>query len=236
MKNQMSFEDSGIQPMPAISIILPTYKRAHVLGRAIKSVLNQTFQDFELIIIDDNSKDGTEELVKGFNSEKIKYVCQEGKTSPAIARNHGIHLAQGRYIAFLDSDDEWMPDKLERQFAELEKTPPEIGVVYCKCRVVSKKTEFYLPPAWINPTEGKIFRSLLEKSFIGSQMVLVKKGCFEKVGLFNEQYAVYEDYDLFLRLSKLYLFRYIDETLVIIYQQPDSISSNQANMLVSCNI
>ena len=215
--------------MPAISIILPTYKRAQVLGRAIRSILNQTFQDFELIIIDDNSKDGTEEIVRGFNSEKIKYVCQEEKTSPAIARNHGIQLAEGRYITFQDSDDEWMPNKLARQFSELEKTPPEIGVVYCKSRVVTKKTEYYLPPEWITPIEGKIFRSLLRKSFIGSQMVMVKKECFEKVGLFNEQYAVYEDYDLFLRLSKLYLFRYIDEPLVIIYQQPDSISRNQAS-------
>lgn len=219
--------------MPAISIILPTYKRAHVLGRAIRSILNQTFQDFELIIIDDNSKDGTEEIVRGFNSEKIKYVCQAVKTSPAAARNNGVRLAQGRYVAFLDSDDEWMPDKLTRQFTELEKTPSEVGVIYSRCCLITNNIKTYVPPTWVNPKEGKIFCSLLKMSFVYLQSALVKRECFTRVGLFDENFRVAEDYDLFLRLSKIYHFRYIDEPLVIIYPQTDSISRNQNAHLAS---
>jgi glycosyltransferase involved in cell wall biosynthesis len=220
-----------IRPIPEISAILPTYKRARVLGRAIKSVLDQTFQDFELIIIDDNSNDGTEELVKGFNSEKIRYYCQEAKTSPAKARNRGIQLALGKYIAFQDSDDQWMPNKLEKQFVELEKSPAEVGVCYCKCEIITKYMKSYLPQKWISPTEGKIFESLLKDSFIGPQVAMIKREGFERVGSFNEKFAVYEDYDLFLRLSKHYDFSYINEPLVTIYPQNDSISKNQIVMI-----
>lgn len=223
----MFFEDGGIQPMPAISIILPTYNRAYVLGRAIRSILNQTFQDFELIIIDDNSKDGTEELVRSIVSEKIKYVCQKEKTSPAIARNRGIQLAKGRYIAFQDSDDEWMPDKLERQFADLEKAPPEVGVSCSGFYRVINNVKTYMSPASVIRTEGKIFSSLLKRPYGWPQTVLVKRECFDKAGLFDEHFNVWEDYELLLRLSKCYDFKYIDEPLVIIYPQPDSVSQNQ---------
>ena len=116
--------------MPTVSIIIPTYNREQLLGRAIKSVLAQTYQDFELIIVDDGSTDNTERLVKSFNSEKTRYIRHRKNKGPAAARNTGIRSAKGDYIAFQDSDDEWMPEKLEKQMRAFTTAPPEVGVVY----------------------------------------------------------------------------------------------------------
>ena len=117
---------------PTVSVIIPTYNRAKLLPRAIKSVLNQTFKDFEVIIVDDGSTDNTEEVINEFqkHNKRIKYIRHEKNKGAAAARNTGIKIAQGEYIAFQDSDDEWLPNKLEKQMEIFESAPAEIGVVY----------------------------------------------------------------------------------------------------------
>src|SRR4030042_5052103 len=107
--------------MPTVSIIIPTYNRAHLVMRAINSVLDQSFQDFEIIIVDDASRDNTEKMVSGIRDKRIFYIRHEKNRGGSAARNTGIKQARGEYIAFLDSDDEWLPEKLEKQLKVLEQ-------------------------------------------------------------------------------------------------------------------
>lgn len=115
---------------PTVSVIIPTHNRANLIGKAIDSVLDQTCQDFEIIVIDDGSTDNTAEIVKGFDDFKIHYISHELNRGTSAARNTGIKASRGEYIALLDSDDEWLPEKLDRQVEVLQDEPSEVGVVY----------------------------------------------------------------------------------------------------------
>ena len=116
--------------MPAVSVIIPTYNRAEFLRLAITSVLNQTFQDFEIIVVDDASEDHTHEVMNNLNDKRIKYIRHEVNKRVSAARNTGVLHSSGDYIAFLDDDDEWLPSKLQRQVALLEDSTSTCGGVY----------------------------------------------------------------------------------------------------------
>lgn len=212
--------------MPAVSIIIPTYNREHVLGRSIKSVLNQSCQDFELIIVDDGSTDSTENLVKSFDSEKIKYIQHGENRGTSAARNSGIRSAKGAYIAFQDSDDEWLPEKLAKQIRVLETAPPEVGIVCTGSFIITNNRKKYKPCAAVAPKDGNIFSNVVKGIFVCTQVALIKRECFERAGMFDERFPAYEDWDLFLRMSRHYQFICIDEPLVLRYRQPDSTSVN----------
>ena len=166
--------------MPTVSVIIPTYNRAHVLGRSIQSVLNQTFQDFELIIVDDASTDDTESLVNRFRSKKIKYirhqVNQGGSVGPTP--NTGLRIAKGDYIAFQDDDDEWMPEKLERQMKVICAAPPEVGVVYTRITKYDSLGN-YIRPLKVAKKEGYLFKQLLNECFIQWTTALIRRECFD---------------------------------------------------------
>ncbi len=214
--------------MPTVSIIIPTYNREHLLGRAIQSVLDQTYQNFELIIVDDGSTDDTEKLVKSFNSEKIRYIWHGENKGPSAARNTGIQSAKGDYIAFQDSDDEWMPRKLEKQMRAFETASPAVGIVYTGRYSIKNDKKDYAPPTKWTPIDGDIFSSLLKACLVPAQVALVKRDCFERAGMFDERFPALVDWELFLRMSRYYQFKCINEPLVIKYHQPDSITENQS--------
>lgn len=215
-------------PMPEVSVILPTYNRAKTLHRAIQSVLNQTFGDFELIIVDDGSTDDTEEAIKAFRDNRIKYIkCKENKGAP-VARNTGIGLAEGEYVAFQDSDDEWLPEKLEKQMKIFETTPINVGIVYTAFWQKKDNSQIYIPYASVKQKEGDIHTELLKESFIGLPTVVIRKKCFEKAGMFDENLPRLQDWELVIRLAKHYNFRFIDEPLVTAYYLPDSITANRS--------
>jgi len=218
---------------PLVSVIIPTYNRAHLLGRAIQSVLNQTYQDFELIIVDDASSDNTEEVVKSFHDDRIKYIRHDENKGAGAARNTGIKAARGEYIAFQDDDDKWLPNKLEKQVKVLEDSPPEIGVVYTDFQRFDKKSENKPKMVKVMRISGDIHGALLEDNFIGTPTVLVKKQCFEKVGMFDEELPQLEDWELWIRISKYYHFRYIKEPLVDSYEVAGGISSNAPAHIVA---
>ncbi len=210
-----------------VSIILPTYNRASYLDRAISSVLKQSYSNFELIIVDDASKDNTEEVVRSFKDERIIYIKNPRNLGGAGARNVGIKRAKGSFIAFQDSDDEWHPEKLKIQMEAFENAEPDVAVVYTAfIRKVGDK-EFIVPPPNVKKTEGYIYRELLYHiNFVGTPTAVVRKKALENVGLFDERFPRLQDWDLFLRLAKKYRFKFIKKPLLTAYDIPGNISSN----------
>ena len=221
-----------VNEKPTVSVIIPTYNRAHLIGRAIKSILNQTYQDFELIVVDDCSFDNTEEVVKSFKDERIRYIKHDENRGADAARNTGIKVARGEYIAFQDSDDEWLPEKLEKQMKAFETAPPEVGVVYTGFLRIENDKKIYIPSSWVKHKEGNIHNELLKGNFITTQSIVVRKKCFEKTGMFDERLPRLQDWELVIRLSKYYDFKCVDEPLMISYYTSDSISANQ-NALIT---
>lgn len=216
-----------VKNKPTVSVIIPTYNRAYLIGRAIQSVLNQTYQDFEIIVVDDGSTDNTEEIVRSFKNKRIKYIRHEKNKGGAAARNTGIKVARGEYIAFQDSDDEWLPEKLERQMRVFENAPLEVGVVYTGFYRLQNNKKTYIPSSRIIQKEGNIFSNLLKGNFVTMQAAVVKTGCFERAGMFDENLPRLQDWELFIRIAKYYHFKCIDEPLVISYYQPHSISADK---------
>ncbi|MCJ7517879.1 MAG: glycosyltransferase family 2 protein [Methanomassiliicoccales archaeon] len=202
--------------MTEVSIVIPTYNRATSLGAAIQSILDQTYQDFEIIVVDDFSSDDTEKVVKGFQDKRISYIRHAENRGASCARNTGIKRAKGRFVAFQDSDDIWLPSKLMKQIEVMSRASNEVGVVYTGYIRTESGVERYNPPSYIDEKQGNIYRQLLKGNFVGTAMVLARKDCLEEVGLFDEEIYNYgEDWELWLRVAKRYLFILIDEPLVL---------------------
>lgn len=209
---------------PLVSVLIPTYNRSSLIGNAIESVLAQTYENYEIIIIDDGSTDDTGAVVNKFNSLRIKYIYQENKGRSA-ARNLAFNLSQGDYIAFLDSDDMFHPQKIELQVAHLE-SHPEYGMSYTSARVIDEqgkeifrddiseescpyyravdsgwlydKIVFYIPVTVLLPT------------------VMVRADVLRMVGGFDEAFLRFEDTDLWRRLAKVTPILALDEPLTTV--------------------
>jgi glycosyltransferase involved in cell wall biosynthesis len=216
---------------PTVSIIVPTYNRGQLIARSVKSVLNQTYRDFELIIVDDASTDNTEEVVSSFNDKRIRYIRHEENRGEAAARNTGIKAARCNYIAYQDSDDEWFPEKLAKQMELLKDASPEVGVIYTGFWKTENHRKTYIPFSWVNQKNGDIHKELLKGNFIGSPVVLIKKDCFNRVGLFDERLCNLVDWEMWLRISKQYHFRCVDEPLVIAHYDSANVSDNPDSLI-----
>jgi glycosyltransferase involved in cell wall biosynthesis len=212
----------------SLSVIIPTYNRAQMVGRAIRSVLDQTYQDFEIVVVDDGSKDNTEEVVRSFNDKRVRYIKHERNEGVAAARNTGIKATRSKYIAFQDSDDEWLPEKLEKQMAGFRTASSNIGVVYTAFLKIEGDKKTYIPSPELTQKEGDIYNSLVRGNFVAPPAAVVKRECFAKAGMFDEGIPCFEDWELWLRISKYYHFKYIDEPLIIAYSgTPGSILADQ---------
>jgi len=220
---------------PTVSVVIATYNRAQWLKKSIQSILNQTYQDFELIVVDDHSTDETPQVVKSFKDKRIKYFRQK-KTFPiksqgaAAARNIGIKKARGDLIAFNDDDDFWRKQKLEKQIKAFEKADKKTGVVYSRIKRISDKERKLIPTEKEVVREGNVHRDLfLENWIVALPAALVKKECFRKAGLFDEDFPRYQDWELWLRISRDYHFQYLPQVLVDSYMLGKGIrSDNQA--------
>ncbi len=210
---------------PTISVIIPTYNRRDTLGRAVQSVLTQTYRDLELIIVDDGSTDDTKTLITGIQDDRVRFI-QTAHRGGAAARNVGVQHARASYIAFQDSDDEWYPQKLEKQIHFFTSASPSIGVVYCG---LWKRTRagknVYLPRDDIYTKEGNVHHQLLEENFITTQSAVVRSECFIKIGMFDENLPGLQEWDLWLRISQKYEFGYIPEALLQTHFTKDSITA-----------
>jgi len=169
--------------------------------------------------------------VSSFNDERIRYVRHEENRGEAAARNTGIKAAKCNYIAYQDSDDEWLPEKLARQMELLENAPPEVGVIYTGFWKTENHRRTYIPFSWVSQKNGNIHKELLNGNFIGSPVVLVKKECFDRVGLFDERLRNLVDWEMWLRISKRYHFRCVDEPLAIAHYDADNVSDNPDSLI-----
>jgi glycosyltransferase involved in cell wall biosynthesis len=219
---------------PTISVILPTHNRGHSIKRAIQSVLDQTYQNFELIIVDDGSKDNTEEIVKEYEDQRIRYIKHEINQGAGVARNTGLKSARGAYIAFQDSDDEWLPEKLQKQIEVYQRATADIGVVYTDMYRISEVGEMKY---WKSPVikKGQLINPKTldyQTQGLGIQSTLIRRDCFNIVGLFDENLPRWIDLELFIRLSKYYEFICIRDPLVK-YYATEGISSNLNNLNIA---
>lgn len=225
---------------PKVSVIIPTYNRAYILGKAIDSVLAQTYDNFELIIVDDGSTDNTEELVKSYKDERIRYCYTKINKGAAAARNYGIGNATCDYIAFEDSDDAWRPDKLEKQMKVMLDDSNEVGFVYHKIAYDMGHGRVAILPSEEVPVEsksGNIYKQLLYDNLVDCPSLLVRKSCLDKVGVFDESLKALEDYDLALRLGKTYRAGFVNEVLLDSTFSYTGVSGSSINYLTaSCMI
>jgi len=211
-----------------VSVIIPTYNRALLLSRAVQSVLDQTYQDFELIIIDDGSTDNTGEVINSFHNKKIKYIQHKKNEGAATARNRGIRASRGEYIAFLDSDDEWLQRKLEKQINVIKTISTKVGVVYTATWRIMNNKKYYIPAPTKIQKEGNLYDSILCGEYlVPTPAAMVRKECLEKVGMFDETLPALEEWDLWIKISRDYFFTFIDEPLVISHYTANSISTNR---------
>jgi glycosyltransferase involved in cell wall biosynthesis len=210
---------------PLISVVLPTFNRERLLPRAINSVLNQTYKNLELIIVDDGSTDNTEAIVKGYSDTRIRYYKQELNKGGSAALNVGIKLASGELISFQDSDDEWLPEKLERQVRKFSEVGDDVGVIYCGYELVFDRTKEVVSRS-IPDEKGNVYKRMFIGCITGTITVIARASCFEKTGLFDEKIQSYYDWDMWIRVAKYYKFDYVPEILAKAYIHGKQNSTN----------
>lgn len=202
-----------------VSVVIPVRNRAVALRRAIDSVLAQTVQDFEIIVVDDASTDGTPESIASYRDPRIKSIRHERNRGGGIARNTGIRASSSPFVAFLDSDDEWLPTKLEKQLACFERSGKNVALVYSGAeRVHSDGTiEVHVPRR-----DDNLSRTLLTDNVIGETSVgMVRRSALEAIGGFDEELPAAQDMDLWLRLCERYGADFVPEALVRVSKAND---------------
>jgi glycosyltransferase involved in cell wall biosynthesis len=209
-----------------VSVIIPVYNSEDYIAEAIESVTAQTYKNIEIIVVNDGSTDNTEAVLKPY-MEKIKYFYQENK-GVAAARNTGIRLALGEYIAFLDSDDIWLPEKIALQVDYLNRNP-SVMLTYSNFKIFNDGKHPDEGILYLNSDiyiEGYIFTELVNACLISTITVLVRKEVFEKVGLFDEKFVSGEDYELWLRIAAECKIGYVKEVLASCRKHSQSITTN----------
>lgn len=209
---------------PRVSVIIPTYNRSRVLAEAIGSVLAQTYQDFEILVVDDGSTDDSDRMIlERFGGEpRVRYLRQRN-SGPGAARNLGIRSSAGEMIAFLDSDDLWLPEKLRLQVARLDEAP---GASFCFCdRVLDERTmagSRFQAAGFKGDTS---LRGIVEKGFpLSTPSIIIRRSVLDEIGLFDESLLRAQDWDLWIRALAKSPATYVDCPLTVVRTQGDSIS------------
>jgi len=202
---------------PLVSVVIPTYNRAGVLYYALHSVMNQTLQNFEVFVVDDASDDATPELIEYFDDPRIHYIRFATNRKAAAARNAGMSEARGKYIAFLDSDDEWLPEKLEKQVACLESLSDEWGCCYTGA-FVNKVGGLTRHRIYRPRRSGALVRDLLKGNFvIWTPTFMFRRSCLEDIGLMDERLVRSQDVDFYIRLLSRYKLAAVPDPLANIF-------------------
>ena len=200
--------------MPKLTVLMPVYNGEKFLKGAIESILNQTFDDFEFLIIDDKSQDGSKDIVLSFRDKRIRFMQNERNLGQTQTLNRGVGYSLGQYIARIDQDDRALPQRLEKEINILDKFD-ELSLVYSDSFIIDEegkrrnKTLF----EYVKPSRSSVFENLLKRNFITGNTALFRKGIFKEIGMYNLGYAIAAEYDLFLRLARAHKVDFLDEPL-----------------------
>ncbi len=217
---------------PLVSIVLPTWNRAGLIERAVQGVLQQTYQNFELLLVDDGSTDNTQSVVEHILAEnpdpRVLYIRLPQHLGGAQARNIALRQAHGEFIASQDDDDEWDPTFLEKQVTRLASLPLEYGMSYTSYwRMLSSGKKILMPPASALPKEGRIYGGdIMKKNYNPYQAALIRKSVLDDVGLVNENMNSLYDWEMWLRIAKKYMVAHVDEPLLTWNNTPGSNSND----------
>jgi glycosyltransferase involved in cell wall biosynthesis len=230
-KNSIGVNEMIEVKIPNVSVVLTTFNRVKILSETINSILNQTYSDFEFIIVDNMSEDGTEQYISEIMDQRVRYYRNPNNGVIAVNRNYGIKKARGEYIAFCDDDDLWVNDKLENQIIFMENSPNlalsfGFAVTFGN---VKKQGEMLIPKN--DCMKIKNFETLLLGNKITCSTVMVKKESLNSVGLFDEnpEFKAIEDYDLWLRLARYYPIGCIPKVLCNYRVHTNNTSNNLLN-------
>lgn len=221
---------------PKVSVIIPTYNTEKYIAETLGSVLNQTYDDFEIIVVDDESKDSTITILEKYQENypgKVRLI-KKRNGGPASARNKGIEAAKGEYIAFNDADDLWVPTKLAKQISYFESCGPDVGMVYTDARKFDEEGVWTLPSNMQHRyMEGKVYKELLKSNFIPNQSVIVRKACFDVTGLMDESTDLIssEDYEMWLRIAGNFEIKFLDEILSLYREHSEGINKRADNAI-----
>lgn len=209
-----------------VSAIIPTYNRRELVVRAIDSALAQTHPIDEIIVIDDGSSDGTGSALRARYGERIRYVWQ-ANAGVSAARNHGLRLAQGRYLALLDSDDEWLPEKTERQIALL-RAHPDFGMVLCDVQCVDSTgaTIDIVHRRDVIREDGPALRWVIHSPALAPASAMLRREAYEDVGGFDESLRTAEDIDFHLRMARRWPIGVVESPLVRTLRGHDGLSAD----------
>ncbi len=226
-----SIEENTEEPL--VSVIIPTRNRAQSLKRAVDSVLKQDYHNLEVIVVDDASSDNTLQAIQSeFDDSRLRYIRHDTKKGGAAARNSGIRSSRGEFIAFLDDDDEWAPEKISLQLSVFSAGSSRLGLVHCgqvRCR--DGKVLYKVMP---RHRGGTFSLQLFEDRMTGTPSWLVRRSCFfdERVGMFDENLPARQDYDMALRISRLYEIDFVPRHLLIVHEdEGNRISDNTENRI-----
>lgn len=226
--------------VPKVSVVIPAYNRAASIGLAVGSVLRQTLCDLEVIVVDDASSDDTAAALEAIGDERLRIIRHAKNAGGAAARNTGIRAATGEWVAFQDSDDEWLPLKLERQLAALARLGSDVVGVYCGMIILGRPGDSGFNPAavsyWPNPRirpaafEGPLYRTLLlSGSLISTQTFMGRRDALLEIGGFDESLKALQDWDCFLRIAALGAIAFEPEPLVIQRFSENSLTKSMRN-------
>lgn len=221
---EYNMEWQSISVRPLVSIVVPTYNRAEYIGRALRSVLAQAISEIEIIVVDDASTDDTNVIVRRFHDPRIRYHLLVENSGASRARNIGASLATGEYIAFLDSDDEWLMNMLVSQLEIFEKNGEVDAVIAGFIRYYRGGLEYISPPVCSDSSES-VIRALLTANFVSPQVLMLRKSCFVDLGGFDETLSHREDWDFGVRLLSKSKVGFVRLPLAFVYETPGNLSS-----------
>ncbi len=234
-----------VPAVPAVSVVIPAYDRAATIRAAVESVLRQTWRDLEVLVVDDGSRDGTPEVVRGIDDPRVRLIGTPRNMGASAARNLGTEQARAPWVAFQDSDDEWLPLKLEKQMARLlaprPAGAPDWVAGYCGMLILghartaagARLEARYFPPSGIGLVEGDILPALLRRSLISTQTLVARRDALLAIGGFDPEMKARIDWDCALRLAPLGPIAFVDEPLALQRFSPNSITADAPRKLAA---